>query len=62
MEEVVRKMEALSTTIKAVEQEMGKDDASFLQVRAKQEKIKMFCQYIWHIGGDIQVKASEEYD
>ncbi|XP_064175543.1 E3 ubiquitin-protein ligase TRIM35-like [Anguilla rostrata] len=31
MEEVVRKMEALSTTIKAVEQEMGKDDASFLQ-------------------------------
>lgn len=38
MEEVVRKMEALSTTVKAVEQEMGKDDASFLQVRAKQER------------------------
>ncbi|XP_061085352.1 E3 ubiquitin-protein ligase TRIM35-like isoform X1 [Conger conger] len=31
MEEVVRKMKALSTTVKAIEQEMGKDDVSFLQ-------------------------------
>lgn len=31
MQIVVRKMEALSTTIKAVKQEMGKDDVSFLQ-------------------------------
>lgn len=60
MEDVVRKMEALSTTVKAVEQEMGKDDASFLQVRAKQERKSKCCQYIWHIGGAIQVKASEE--